>query len=189
MANLHSRKQWRNGFTLIEIVVTIIIIGALAALSIPNLARFRESSITTEAIQAQSVIQNELEYLVIKNGNLCTGSGLYLPGEPYHSLIYNMLDTLPKNKFFIVGTECEDNNTGKCVVCYNSTLWIGQARDVRVAYTGTDPCKTLNNPKYLMSGCGGQPGYVDRSGIMMCRTGSGYYEFQGLGTYFGLRNH
>ena len=75
-------KQNKSGFTLLEIIIVIIIVGVLASLALPRFFATVEFSKSAEALNAMGVIRQSLErcFLVTPNTyvgcNLDTGLGV-----------------------------------------------------------------------------------------------------------------
>ena len=78
----------KGGFTLIEIMLVVIIIGILAALVVPNYAgRSQEAKITAARADIEMGIANALDMFEIKNGH-------------YPDSLSEIRDMVKKNKEF-----------------------------------------------------------------------------------------
>lgn len=62
-----------DGFTLIELIFAIIIIGILAALAIPRFSHTIEKSRTAEAINILEALRNAQEVYKLENGGYLSG--------------------------------------------------------------------------------------------------------------------
>lgn len=59
-----------SGFTLIEIMIVIAIIGTLAGIATPNYIRYREKALETRAITEIQLIERELNLFQMENETL-----------------------------------------------------------------------------------------------------------------------
>ena len=83
-------KQSKKGFTLVEIMIVVAIIGILAAIAIPNFVRYRKQAQANACIGNLKQIQSATEQYLMANGEkseqltldaIC-GSTLYLKSKP-----------------------------------------------------------------------------------------------------------
>lgn len=69
-------KANRSGFTLLEIIIVIIIIGVLASLALPRLFSTVEYSRSTEALSSIATIRSALERCYLMNNGAYTGCNM-----------------------------------------------------------------------------------------------------------------
>jgi len=67
---LKKPKRYHFGFTLIEIMVVIAIIGTLAAIAIPNYISYKNRALIAETIAEISTIEIDISEYVLENGEL-----------------------------------------------------------------------------------------------------------------------
>jgi general secretion pathway protein G len=67
LARWHLAGMWRRAFTLIELLLVVVILGALAALAIPNLQRVVERARVTKAIADVKILGQEITEYWLKN--------------------------------------------------------------------------------------------------------------------------
>lgn len=175
----------REGFTLIEIAVVVIILGFLTAIAIPSYFSWVERSRAYSAILTLKNVRDQLETLFVAQGtNVCNGQTEPLTGA-FATLVYGVLDTAGAGEYFLIGTAADTQAGASSVGCNAGVLWIDALRSHSIAFSGTDPCASGSNPQCKLNICGGW-GFVNTSGVTMCRDTSGNYFFQGLGMEFGV---
>lgn len=69
-------KQNKSGFTLLEIIIVIIIVGVLASLALPRFFATVEFSKSVEALNAMSVIRGSMERCFVATPNTYVGCNL-----------------------------------------------------------------------------------------------------------------
>jgi general secretion pathway protein G len=65
---MEKRAKGRNGFTMIELIFVIVIIGILAIVSIPKLAATRDDALMTRKAQAIMTSASEIAAFVVAQG-------------------------------------------------------------------------------------------------------------------------
>ncbi|MCK5214726.1 MAG: prepilin-type N-terminal cleavage/methylation domain-containing protein [Candidatus Omnitrophica bacterium] len=69
------KKQNNSGFTLLEIIIVIIIVGVLASLALPRFFSMVEYSKSTEALAALSSVRQSIERCYLMNPQSYAGCG------------------------------------------------------------------------------------------------------------------
>jgi prepilin-type N-terminal cleavage/methylation domain-containing protein len=82
--------QRRHGFTLVEIMIVVAVIGLLAAIAIPNYVHARARSQATACINNMRQIDSAIQQFALAN-NLAPGASINFPNDltPYIKLNEN----------------------------------------------------------------------------------------------------
>jgi type IV pilus assembly protein PilA len=127
------RKRTQNGFTLVELMIVVGIIGVLAAIAIPNFIRYQARSRRSEAyVNLAAVARIQTAYhaeqgIFYEAGawpdyNLYGGLGTTkMPWDAASEAAYENLGWRPEGQVFY----SYDTNTGatvcSCIVCFTAT--------------------------------------------------------------------
>lgn len=83
----------RKGFTLVEIMIVVVIIGLLAAMAIPAFQRVRQNSRKSSVENLVRQVSGGADQYMLENGVTAvsytdlTGNTLYVKGDPVASLV------------------------------------------------------------------------------------------------------
>ena len=73
--NMRNRRNTRRGFTLIELMIVIAIIGVLAAIAVPNFRKARERANQRACYANQKTVAGALEMYNLDNNKSITQLG------------------------------------------------------------------------------------------------------------------
>jgi type II secretion system protein G len=76
---LHKRAKGEKGFTLIELIVVIAVLGVLATMVIPRVVGVKEKAVEAAADANEKIIRNALERYYADEGSYPTATDGKLP--------------------------------------------------------------------------------------------------------------
>ena len=89
----YYRSRGGQGFSLVELMIVIVIIGILAAIGLPIYFSQTYSAKRTEAIAAMGSIRSELKCYYIENGSYpIVGEADYVIGADWNNILVGEMD-------------------------------------------------------------------------------------------------
>ena len=73
MSAIVKTRSWQSGFTLIELMITVAVIGVLAAIAVPSYAQYTIRS-SRQAVQSELVVMTSIQEKIYLNSNAYTSS-------------------------------------------------------------------------------------------------------------------
>ena len=85
---MSARKRLAKGFTLVEILIVVVILGILAAIVIPQFSSAAETAKASSLVSQLQTIRSQLElYQIQHNGNYPTMTQMDATDKPFSALV------------------------------------------------------------------------------------------------------
>ena len=123
---MSARKRMAKGFTLVEILIVVVILGILAAIVIPQFTSASETAKASSLVSQLQTIRSQLELFQIQHNGDYPGNGpvATIIGSPADGTNWNVMTYLqqpPANPFYnTAGTDVSDISGGDA---YSALGW------------------------------------------------------------------
>ncbi|AVW96179.1 prepilin-type N-terminal cleavage/methylation domain-containing protein [Vibrio parahaemolyticus] len=84
----HSKQKKQQGFTLIELMIVVAVIGVLAAIAVPQYQKYVAKSEAASALASITGHRINVETYVVENGSFPTTAQLPVPTSPLGVVSY-----------------------------------------------------------------------------------------------------
>ncbi|MDR1297701.1 MAG: type II secretion system GspH family protein [Deltaproteobacteria bacterium] len=128
-------KRRRGGFTLIELLIVVAILGVLAAISVPQFARYRKSAMDTVAQNAYHAVAVAQEAQYVYTGEYTTDygvlvqqAGLVIDKNIFYGTITLVLSTDPPTFTFSLNHKTPSSTTYTYSTSAANTVTTGGTR-------------------------------------------------------------
>ena len=125
-------KKMSKGFTLLEMLVVVLIIGILAGIALPQYNRAVEKTRLAEALLNASSLQKAINSYILTKGYPATGTIQFLGSDPDETLDIDITQ----------GLNCEDDD----VFCFNKDFYYAANCDTTNCYIAIFRIKDNSHP-------------------------------------------
>ncbi len=106
----------KSGFTLVEIMIVVLIIGLLAAIAVPNFVKARQKTQTNACIDNMRQIEGAIEQYTMEGNGLSTDLSTYCGAGKYiKKNAADMVCPADKSKSYTIAAEGTDG--GYTITC------------------------------------------------------------------------